>query len=70
MKPGKLKVGLFWLCGIESNLKQKDIAAEIPIRKVDTSIQQSRFWSVACDINAVIAIALSGFVIAFLNKYN
>lgn len=69
-KPTKLKTALFWLCGIESSLKKPDEVETPPTEaEMDTSIYQEKFWSNLCDINAVIALALSGFVIAFLNKF-
>ena len=68
-KPSKLKVALFWICGIESSLKEGyDPDAKIE-HEIDTSIDQDPFWSNVCDLNAVIAIAISGFTVAFYNKY-
>ena len=63
---------LYWVCGIESILKkpsEEELMVYQTASKVDTSIDQDRFWNNFCDINAVIALALTGFVIAFLNKY-
>ena len=73
VKPGKFKVALFWICGIESSLKetteeQKMEEEERPTT-VDTSIEQDPFWAGVCNINAVFAIALSGFCVAFFNRY-
>jgi hypothetical protein len=42
---------------------------EIPM-KVDTSIDETPFWSTVCNIAAIITISASGFVFAFFNKYN
>ena len=70
-KPGKFKVALFWICGIESSLKEnpeEEIEENIE-QKVDTSIDQDPFWANVCNLNAVIAIALSGFCIAFFNRF-
>lgn len=36
---------------------------------MDTSIDENQFWSRVCDINALIAMSLAGFVIAFFNKF-
>jgi hypothetical protein len=69
IKPSKLKVALFWICGIESSLK-KDFNPDKQIEhEIDTSINQDPFWSNICDLNAVFAIALSGFTLAFYNRY-
>ncbi len=69
-KPGPFKTALFWVCGIESSLKevQQDVHQEPEL--IDTSISENKFWSNVCDANAVFAIALSGFCIAFLNKFD
>ena len=69
VKPNKFKIALFWICGIESNLKENFNEDLKVIQKVDTSIEQDPFWSNICDLNAVIALALCAFVIAFYNKY-
>ena len=69
IKPNKFKIALFWICGIESNLKENFNDDLKVIQEVDTSIEQDKFWSNICDINAVIALALCAFVIAFYNKY-
>ena len=45
----------------------EEIVNEIPV--IDTSIDQDPFWSMVVDINAVVAMALVGLAIAFLNKY-
>ena len=68
-EPSKLKVALFWVCGIESSLK-KDFNPDKQVKhEVDTSIDQDPFWSKICDLNAVFAIALSSFTVAFYNRY-
>ena len=66
----KFKIALFWICGIESNLKENFNEDLKVIQKVDTSIEQDPFWSNICDLNAVIALSLNAFVIAFYNKYD
>ncbi len=71
-KPNRCKTILFWFCGIESILKkpsEEELETYIVESKIDTSIDQEKFWSNLCDVNAVIALALTGFVVAFLNKY-
>ena len=70
-KPGKLKVALFWICGIESSLKQNfEVTSEKQLEQVvDTSIDQDPFWANVCNVNAIVAISLSGFCIAFFNRY-
>lgn len=67
--PSVLKKALFWICGIESSLNKADIEGVEKFHHPDTSIDQDPFWSKVCDINAIFAIALSGFCIAFFNKY-
>ncbi len=37
---------------------------------VDTSIEENPFWSAVCNILAILSMAASGFLFAFLNKYN
>jgi hypothetical protein len=73
----KWKKKIFWICGIDSLLRQEqlnknssDIERKSKISKVDTSIHQDRFWSIVCDINAIIAMALCGFCYGFFNKFN
>lgn len=70
VKPSNLKVALFWICGIEGNLKEDFNENEQIEQVIDTSIDQDPFWSKVCDLNAVLAIALCGFCVAFFNKYN
>lgn len=68
---GVFKKAFFWMCGIEKkkpNNSNSNTSSEP--QKADTSLEQNRFWSTICDINAVIAIGLSGFCFAFFNKYN
>lgn len=73
-KPNVLKISLFWICGIEGQLKKSEdddeVVVEAPPPPVDTSIDENKFWSAVVDINVVIALALSGAAIAFLNKYS
>lgn len=69
-KHSLFKKAFFWICGIESGLNKRDVSKSIKPHTPDTSIEQEPFWSAVCDINAVIAIALSGFCIAFFNKYH
>lgn len=73
----KWKKTIFWICGIESLLKQEelrknssDLEENNKVLKIDTSIHQDPFWSKICDINAVIAMALCGFCYGFFNKFN
>lgn len=61
---------LYWLCGIESLLGQNKDDGTKKAYKIDTSIDQDPFWSNVCDANAVVAMALCGFVYAFFNKYD
>lgn len=65
-----LKKALFWICGIESSLNRDDLKDAAISHHVDTSIDQNPFWSAVLDINAVIAMSIGGFCLAFLNKYN
>ncbi len=70
VRPGKFKTALFWLCGIESNLKENFDSSIQVKNEVDTSIDQNQFWSNVCDVNAVVALAMNAFVTAFYNKYD
>jgi hypothetical protein len=70
VQPSKFKKALFWICGIESSLKQTLDDNPVVFSYVDTSIEQDKFWSVFCDVNAVIALAISGFGIAFFNNFD
>ena len=77
-EPSKLKTLLYWMCGIESLLKANDSTTSSPsndpnqiaFNYVDTSIDQDPMWARVCNVNAVVAISLSGFFIAFFNKYD
>lgn len=66
---GFLKKTFFWICGIEHSLNTGNKETEIK-HHVDTSIDQDPKWARICDANAVVAIALSGFCVAFFNKYD
>lgn len=68
--PGRIKTILFWICGVESVLKQGVNKPDQPAPKVDTSIEENKWLSRLCDVNAIVAIALSGFCIAFFNRYD
>lgn len=59
----------FWLCGIEKYLNFGK-NSETKDEKIDTSIEENRFWSGICDANAVIAMAFCGFCYAFFNRFN
>ena len=63
------KKTFFWICGIESQLKKSGKPQVEQVQQVDTSIDQDPRWALVCDINAIIAVALSGFCIAFFNIY-
>lgn len=67
---GWFKRSLFWICGIENSLKTIEVEEAIEAGEVDTSIDQDPKWAMICNINAVLAIALSGFCVAFFNKYD
>ncbi len=69
-KISALKKTFFWICGIEAHLKKNHHDHVEEVHHVDTSIDQNPKWSLVCDINAVFAVALSGFCIAFFNKYD
>jgi DNA gyrase/topoisomerase IV subunit B len=65
-----LKKTFFWICGIETHLKENGLpTVEQAPQIVDTSIDQDPKWAFVCDINAIVAIALSGFIVAFFNNY-
>lgn len=63
------KKGLYWLCGIESAI-DKDVHASIEETKLDTSIKENSFWATVCDVNAVIAMSVCGFLYAFYNNFS
>ena len=65
--PSKLKKAVYWLCGIESHVKQDNLPEVEEV--IDTSITTDPFWSMVCDVNAIIAIGLSVFCFAFFNLY-
>jgi len=70
--PSKLKKAFFWICGIEKMLQNKteENLQDKSTNIVDTSIDEEPFWALICNINAVLAIALCGFCVAFFNKYD
>jgi len=69
--PSKLKKAFFWICGIEKMLQQtNEENKEEKSNEIDTSIDEEPFWALICNINAVLAIALCGFCVAFFNKYD
>ena len=59
--PNKFKKTFLWLCGIKTT--------ETPKYTIDTSIEENPFWKTVCDVNAVIAISVCGFLYTFFNKY-
>lgn len=66
----KLRKALYWICGVEKylNMERKwEVEQHHP--KIDTSIDQSKLASIVCNVNAVIAMAICGFVYAFFNKF-
>ena len=67
--PGKAKKVLYWICGIENMRLEEENVPSAP-QIIDVSIDQDPFWATFCDLNAIIAIALSCFCFAFFNKYN
>jgi hypothetical protein len=64
-----LKKGFYFICGLESKINENN-QEEIEETKMDTSIDENPFWSRFCDINAIAAMSLAGFAVAFFNKYN
>lgn len=61
---------LFWACGIESVLKQDNSKLDSSKQKIDTSIEENKYLSNICDLNAVVAMALCGFLYGFFNRFN
>ncbi len=58
---------LFWTCGIEK-MNRNDDVKELP-QIIDKSIDEDPKMKLICDLNAIIAIALSCFCFAFFNKF-
>jgi len=58
---------LFWTCGIEK-MNRNDGVKELP-QIIDKSIDEDPKMKLICDLNAIIAIALSCFCFAFFNKF-
>ena len=74
-KEGGLKTIVFWICGIESQLKtnrDSQTTNETPpvVERVDTSIEEDKFWARICDLNAIIAMSCMGFFLAFFNRFD
>ena len=70
---GLLKTALYWICGIESMLKTKNKSQKNPVivnKAIDTCIKEDRFYANVCNINAVIALCITGFIVAFFNKFD
>jgi hypothetical protein len=67
----KFRKVLYWICGVGKYLnKENETVDRLKTYRIDTSIDESTFWSTVCDINAVLAMALCGFLYAFFNKFN
>lgn len=69
MPPGKIKKAFFWICGIE-NMRMDEENVQKEPEVIDVSLDQDPFWANFCDLNAIIAIALSCFCFAFFNKFD
>ena len=55
-----------WICGFNTEPTPKlTKEEEADTRRKQTDIKENLFWSQVCDINAVIAIAATCFVIGF-----
>ena len=66
IKMGFLKKTLFFICGIE-----KEIEEDSEVQK--TSLDYDNFdpyWTKICNLSAILIISITGFIIAFLNKFN
>ncbi len=61
-----LKKILYFISGI----KTADIKRVDKKFVFDTSIKENPLWSNVCNVMAVASMAASGFLFAFLNKYN
>ncbi len=64
------KKALFWICGIEKNLKKIDTNVKTEKHDVDTSIDEKLRQASICDLNVIIVIAIAGFFYGFFNKYD
>lgn len=69
---GLFKTILYWICGVEASLKKNkgnNNNNDNVKYKIDTTINQTKFESNMCDLNAIIAMALCAFCYAFFNKF-
>lgn len=66
----KMRKLLYWLCGVENYINKDRREVNPPARKIDTSIDQTSLAKNICDVNAIIAIAVCGFMYAFFNKFS
>ena len=65
-----IKKMFFWTCGIENMTRSRNKVTTSQSQAIDISIDETSYWKNFCDINAIIAIALSCFCFAFFNKYS
>lgn len=68
-EPTGAKKIVYWFCGINSFLKNKNKLQTSDL-KIDTSIDEDPMMKKICDVNAVIAMAFCGFCYGFFNKYS
>ena len=55
-----------WICGYQDGPKEKMTEEQkAEFRKQLTNIEENPFWSQICDINAIIAVGLTCFIIGF-----
>lgn len=65
-KIGYLKKIILLICGVNAKTMNNP---NIEV-KMDTSIEETKFWSKICDIGTVISLAVCGFFFAFFNKFD
>jgi hypothetical protein len=65
-KLGILKKSLFFICGIEKEIEEESVHQQ-PSLEYD---KFDPFWPKVCDFSAISIISITGFILAFLNKFN
>lgn len=66
-KVSPIKNVVLCLFGVKSQFKNKNKEVNT---EIDTSIDEDPFWSMICDVFAIIAMSCCGFMAAFFNNYN
>lgn len=64
-----MKKIMFYICGIESSLKEEEENVEIEVTADCEIVHGSPYWTKKIDYCAVLILAATGFLIAFFNKF-